>query len=65
MSDSPSRIWCLEGWDTFAREPYPLPGRFPSREAALLAAQDCVYLIGPSGERERIWPENTGSTGAG
>ena len=31
--------WQLEGWDTFAGERYPLPGRYRSRKRAEAAAR--------------------------
>ena len=33
------RDWWLEGWDTFAEESYPLPGKFHTKEKAIKAAR--------------------------
>jgi len=32
------RAWRLEGWDTFARESYSIPGEYPSETLAVAAA---------------------------
>ena len=32
--------WKLEGWDTFSREDYPLPGEYNTEEEARTAAAD-------------------------
>ena len=37
--------WRLEGFDTFAREPYPLPGRYGSREEAERAARERLEAL--------------------
>lgn len=38
VAERPSEIWRLQGYDTFAREWYDIPGWFFSEEEALAAA---------------------------
>lgn len=38
-------MWTLEGLDTFSDEMYPLPGSFPSQEAAEVAARDRLVQL--------------------
>ena len=64
MAESKNK-WGLEGWDTFARESYPLSGSFESREAAMKAALEKLKIIeqqqpaetsgGQSGIQDRIY----------
>jgi hypothetical protein len=45
--------WSVEGWDTFAGESYPIPGRYRSRESATRAAKRYLRKI------ERMQPSDT------
>ncbi|MBI1386362.1 MAG: hypothetical protein GC150_15755 [Rhizobiales bacterium] len=51
--------WRLEGWDTFAREAYPIAGRYRSRRAAEWAAERCRARI----EREQPSALSGGAAG--
>ena len=36
----PDRLWKLQGYDTFSREDYPLPGEYETEDEALAAAHE-------------------------
>jgi hypothetical protein len=57
--------WRLEGWDTFAGHPYPIPGRYRSRGRAEAAArrrlaelertQPSAVSGGPDGVQDHVY----------
>jgi len=52
-------IWKLQGYDTFAREEYPLPGEYDTEEAAVAAARERLEYL------ERTQPSQTSGGQAG
>ena len=57
--------WYLEGWDTFARHSYAIPGRYRTESAAVAAARKHLEVIerqqptatsgGPAGIQDHIF----------
>jgi len=54
-------MWTLEGLDTFSDEMYPLPGSYPSQEAAEAAAREHLAQL----EREQPTRDNGGQAPCG
>ena len=41
----PARLWKLQGYDTFSREDYPLPGEYETEESAIAAAHERLEYL--------------------